>query len=183
MPHQRGNEAQIIEWLKADPFCVNALEIAAKLELKDWCLAAGFVRNLVWDRLHGYAEPTPLNDIDFIYFDDTKIDADMDRELEQKLILSSGLPWSLKNQARMHIRNNDAPYKSTSDAMSYWVETETAIGATVINGDVALIAPFGCDALFANTITINKKRIKKEDFKKRLVTKKWLEIWPKLKVL
>lgn len=48
---------------------MEALSIASTLELSEWCLAAGFVRNLVWDRLHGFGCATDLNDIDLINFD------------------------------------------------------------------------------------------------------------------
>lgn len=160
---------------------MDALKLASSLDLNDWCLAAGFVRNLVWDKLHGYDEPTPLNDIDFIYFDPEKLNGD--RGYEDHLKSITNLPWSVKNQARMHIRNGDDPYKSTTDAMSYWVEVETAIGANISgDGVVSILAPFGVKALFSNTITINQKRIKRGAFEQRLHDKKWLEIWPKLEI-
>ncbi|MCC3860418.1 nucleotidyltransferase family protein [Pseudemcibacter aquimaris] len=180
MQDQQG-KLQIIKWINEDPLRREALDVASRLSLPDWCLAAGFVRNLVWDKLHEYAEATPLNDIDLIYFDpDFK---HSETEIEDQLKSVLGLPWSVKNQARMHIRNGDQPYKSTSDAMSYWVEVETAVGATVRNGECDIIAPFGIAALFQNTVTINTKRPKPDDFDSRLKSKGWLEIWPKLKVL
>lgn len=58
----------IEQWLANDEKRMQALRIAASYNLPDWWLAAGFVRNLVWDQLHGYAQPTPLNDLDLIYF-------------------------------------------------------------------------------------------------------------------
>jgi hypothetical protein len=39
------------------------------------------------------------------------------------------LGWSVKNQARMHERNADRPYRSASDAMMHSPETATAVGA------------------------------------------------------
>lgn len=57
---------QIKNWLSSDPERMEALSIAARLELPDWCLAAGFLRNLVWDKLHGFSSATALNDIDLI---------------------------------------------------------------------------------------------------------------------
>ena len=61
-------ELLIQQWLVNDSQRMQALHIAGSCNLPDWCLAAGFVRNLVWDQLHGYPQPTPLNDFDFIYF-------------------------------------------------------------------------------------------------------------------
>ncbi len=41
----------------------------------------------------------------------------------------------------MHERNNDNPYGSTSDAMTYWVEVETAVGANLsAQGDIEIIS-------------------------------------------
>ncbi|NAZ71505.1 hypothetical protein GL180_16975 [Vibrio toranzoniae] len=38
------------------------------LGLPQFYVAAGFVRNLAWEHLDGYASPTSLNDIDMIFF-------------------------------------------------------------------------------------------------------------------
>ncbi|MBP6520262.1 nucleotidyltransferase family protein, partial [Shewanella sp.] len=58
-------EHQLLEWIAQDCERVRALELAlqcAKVHsMPQWCLAAGFVRNLVWDRLHEF-ELSPLND-------------------------------------------------------------------------------------------------------------------------
>ena len=76
-------ETRIVSWLRHDAERLEALEQAAGLGLPDWCLAAGFVRNLVWDQLHGRTQSTPLNDIDLIYFDNTSASGERDRELER----------------------------------------------------------------------------------------------------
>ena len=170
-------------WIEQDAMRMEALAIARALDLPDWCLAAGFVRNLVWDRLHEFKSPTNLNDIDLIYFDSMKPHEAIDRELENRLQTTSKLPWSVKNQARMHKRNSDNPYSSTEDAMSYWVEAETAVGATLsAGGEIEILAPLGIDLLFQYTITPNIKRVKPTQFAQRIKEKRWLEIWPKLEV-
>jgi len=125
------HEAKIKHWIESDPLRMQLLSDAASLGLRDWCLAAGFVRNLVWDKTHSYSSLTVLNDIDLIYFDAEDTSEDRDREIEKKLSDCSAFPWSVKNQARMHKRNHDNPYTSTADAMSYWVEVETAVGASL----------------------------------------------------
>lgn len=171
------------QWLANDQKRMQALNIAASYNLPDWCLAAGFVRNLVWDQLHGYPRSTPLNDLDLIYFCSSDISEQRDQQLEQQLIDQTALPWSVKNQARMHLRNNDRPYTSTADAMSYWVEVETVVGASLTaNGGLQIIAPLGLQSLFDLTITLNPKKHKVQDFQQRIVEKKWLELWPKLTV-
>lgn len=178
-------EAALIDWIESDHIRLDALHVAARLNLDDWCLAAGFVRNLAWDHLHGYPAPTPLADIDLIYFDPSDTSAERDAQLQDELRAVSALPWSIKNQARMHVRNNDRPYLSTAEAMRYWVEVETAVGARLngTTGKVALVAPFGIESLFAATITMNPKRRKPEVFAARLRSKGWLKTWPLLRVV
>jgi len=60
---------RILKLLELDELRLNALECVRLLNLPDCYLAAGFVRNLVWDFLHQMPSPTPLNDVDVIYFD------------------------------------------------------------------------------------------------------------------
>lgn len=176
-------ETRIKQWIADDSERMQALSVAASHNLADWCLAAGFVRNLVWDKMHGFSSSTALNDIDLIYFNPKDDSERKDRELEQQLTVSLDLPWSVKNQARMHKRNFDSPYTSTSDAMSYWVEVETAVGATLDeSGEVILVSPFGFESLFEFTVTINTKRPKPQEFNERMTKKQWLTIWPKLVV-
>jgi hypothetical protein len=77
----------------------------------------------------------------------------------------------------------DSPYFSTTDAMSYWVEVETAVGVTLSDsGDIEILAPFGVSSLFKNTVTFNIKRKNPEDFYWRVEKKQWLSHWPNLKV-
>lgn len=187
---EMDNSAQIKKWISEDAVRMQALVIASSLGLSDWCLAAGFVRNLAWDKVNGYSRATALNDIDLIYFDPDKASEEADKaseeadkDIESRLKAISDFPWSVKNQARMHKRNSDRPYASTEDAMSYWVEVETAVGATLNESDdIEIVAPFGIDVLFEYTITPNRKRPKPEVFAQRLQEKRWLEIWPNLVV-
>ena len=173
----------VTDWIANDPARTRALHLASSLKLDDWCLAAGFVRNLVWDRLHNKPKPTPLNDLDLIYFDPRNIDPDSDRKFESQLRSLSKQPWSVKNQARMHERNGDRPYSSSADAMSYWVEIETAVGIRLCEtGELEIVAPFGLANLFQYSITINRKRSKKDEFQHRIDNKNWQSLWPGLKV-
>jgi len=173
----------ISTWLSEDDQRMACLRTTAGLNLPDWCIAAGFVRNLVWDRLHGYETTSPLNDVDVLYFDPNDVSEDRDRALEKRLLEQMDMPWSVKNQARMHRRNGDEAYRDTQDAMSYWVEVETAIGARLYGaGRLELMAPFGLAPLMAGTVTMNTKRPKPEAFRQRVEGKGWLQRWPNLKV-
>ncbi|CNH54471.1 Uncharacterized protein conserved in bacteria [Yersinia aldovae] len=180
-------QQQIIHWLQADSYRMQALHIARELKLSQWCLAAGFVRNLVWDQLYSHSSPTPLNDIDLVYFDKQDASEQRDSQLEVRLLQKTAshkapFPWSVKNQARMHLRNGRQPYTSTEDAISYWVEVETAVGASLdAQGNIELIAPFGFAALFAGTITLNAKNGELDTYHQRVNDKGWLQRWPDLR--
>lgn len=164
---------------------MRALRLARALDLPDWCLAAGFVRNLVWDRLHGHTKPTPLDDIDLIYFDPAHPAREHDTAIESRLTAADdSLPWSVHNQARMHERNGDAPYRSTLDAMRYWVEEETAVGVRLDAQDhIEVLSAFGLEGLFGMRITPNRHKCNSAaEFSLRLTRKNWLWIWPDLRV-
>ncbi|MBY5945158.1 nucleotidyltransferase family protein [Photobacterium rosenbergii] len=178
----RTNEL-IAKWLNQDETRVKALQCARQLDLPQCYLAAGFVRNLVWDHLHGYSEATPLNDVDVVYFgpdeDDPKQYLVYERQLTQML---PECQWQVRNQALMHLRNGDSPYRGTLDAMSYWPEKETAVGVRLDSqGEYQCIAAFGFESLFALQLTPNPKR-PYSLFAERVSNKNWLEHWPKLVV-
>jgi len=91
--------------------------------------------------------------------------------------------WSVKNQARMHLRNGDEPYASTADAMSHWCETATAVAVRLAdNGGIEILAPFGLDDLFSLTVrpTPAFTGRKLPIFQERVREKRWLERWPRL---
>jgi len=177
-------ESKVKQWICDDPERHRALVTAAEFRLNDWCIAAGFVRNLVWDKLHSYAQSTPLADIDLIYFDAANISTEFELAIENTLKEKSGLNWSVKNQARMHHRNADQPYRDAAHAMMHWVEVETAVSARLSNsGELEVVAPFGLENLQNLTITLNQYRPKLEEFHSRIRQKQWLDIWPKLRVV
>lgn len=60
----------ILNLIEKDEWMMNILHIAEKLNFPDWVIGAGFVRNKVWDSLHGYSKKeVETNDIDLVYYD------------------------------------------------------------------------------------------------------------------
>ena len=174
----------IIRLIEQDPIRREALEHVASLHLPDCYLAAGFVRNLVWDHLHHKTQATPLNDVDVIYFDadESKDDTHLIYEAELTRRMPT-LNWQVRNQAKMHQRNGDPTYSNSLDAMSYWPEKETAIAIRQNKkGSYECIAAFGFESLFALKISHNPKR-SLAVFEQRVTYKQWRTIWPKLTVV
>ena len=95
--------------------------------------------------------------------------------------MDPSIPWSVKNQARMHVRNGDAPYASAIDAMRYWPETATAVAVRLTDaGEIAIAAPFGLDDPFTLLIapTPRFRQHGREVFQARVREKNWLSAWP-----
>ncbi|MGH1370472.1 MAG: nucleotidyltransferase family protein [Cellvibrionaceae bacterium] len=176
-----NQEQHIINLIECDSLRMRALRTVKSLDLPDWLIAAGFVRNLVWSNLFG--NDAPLNDIDVIYYCALDVSQERDSILEQRLhSLDPELPWSVKNQARMHLNNGDAPYTNTLDAMGYWPEKQTAIGATLdANDEVVLRHRFDLNFQFNGKIDRNPAR-SIGVFSARVAAKGWLELWPELQV-
>ncbi len=161
---------------------MTALKTLAALKLPSAYIAAGFVRNAIWDNVF-HQGSTPLNDVDVIYFDDTNVAKSQDELWQQCLIQAMpSMNWEVKNQARMHIKHQHCPYQNCIDAMSYWPEKETAIAVRLI-GDNTLdfVSPYELSALFSGRVTYNPKASKRL-FKQRIENKKWLRTWPQLAV-
>lgn len=168
------------QYLKSDFTRMSALKALQQLNLPSGYIAAGFLRNLVWDKLHDDMS-TPLNDVDVIYYDASKTSHIDDKQLEAKLCkLVPTLNWQVKNQALMHIKNNDAVYNNVIDAMAHWPEKETAVAVKLDNKDnLVAISAFGFDSLFDLKLSHNAKR-DKSVFLARVEGKGWQNRWPKL---
>lgn len=165
------------------------LRTVKTLNLPDWWVCAGFVRAKIWDTRHGYGERTALPDIDVIYFDPGDDSEGREKELEDLLTgLHSGIPWSVKNQVRMHHINHNPPYSSARDAMSKFPETATALGLTLSDENgLVLYAPWGVED--AVNGVIRPTPFFREDpdrlriYRNRLLKKNWKQHWERLTIL
>lgn len=132
---------EILLLIENDKWMMEILENVKKLGLPDWWICAGFVRSKVWDVLHGFEERTPMPDVDVIYFDANNIDEVEEKRLEEKLrMMQPTIPWSVKNEARMHLKNGFPPYSSSVDAISKFPETATALGVKLDDSNNLLFA-------------------------------------------
>lgn len=141
------------------------------------------MRNLVWDYLYLAGQSTPLTDVDVLIFYDLDVSTQLEYELEDALCQQlPEVPWSVRNQARMHHQHGHLPYQSIAEAMTYWPEIETAIGVTLnAKEELSWVAQWGISALMAGTITKNCQA-NAGAFEKRLNQKQWLQKWPGLRL-
>jgi len=179
--------AQLRSIIAADPTRMRILHHVKTLGLPDCWVAAGFVRSAVWHHLHQRAGFAQLSDIDVIWFEAQVADKAADAEIEAGLKRADGsLDWSVKNQARMHLRNGDQPYRSAADAMTHWPETATAVGVRLREDDeIEVVAPLGLDDLFNLIVrpTADFQSEKRQAYLDRVASKNWIESWPKLTIL
>jgi len=178
-------EQDIINLIKSDTWMMNVLGEAEKLDLPDWMIGAGFLRNKVWDYLHNIKrEMGDTRDIDLVYFNSINQDENFDKELSKKMKNKLGIEWEIINQAYAHKwHSRTIPYKNSKEALSEWVETATSVAVNLKKGELKIIASHGIEDL-VNLIVrpVPSYKNNLEIFHKRYSDKKWLQKWNKLKV-
>ncbi|WP_313891183.1 nucleotidyltransferase family protein [Psychrobacillus sp.] len=182
------SEEDILRLVEDDEWMMDILKTVQTLKLTDWWVCAGFVRSKIWDVLHGFDERTVLPDIDVIYFDPTNVNENEEKKLEMQLkSVAPSIPWSIKNQARMHVKNNLPPYSSSIDGMANFPETATALGLTLgEKKHIRLAAPYG----ISDVINLEVKPIPRfmtneilaSVYEERVREKNWIGRWHKLKI-
>ncbi|MGI4748513.1 MAG: nucleotidyltransferase family protein [Janthinobacterium lividum] len=180
-----ANAGSIEAWLRADPSRWRILGIIRQLELPDCWIGAGFVRNAVWDALHG--RPASVDgDVDVLWFDRRRTEPGADAGIEATLRrLDPAIDWSVRNQARMHVRNGDPPYRSTEDAMRCWPETATAVAVRrTMQDGFEVNAPLGLADLFGLVLrpAPGFQGSKHRQYLERVEAKGWLSSWPRLRM-
>jgi len=179
-------DEQVLSLIRDDAWMMDVLVTARALALPDWAIGAGFVRAKVWDVLHGYGERTPLDDVDLVYHDPADISKTAERAAEATLRADRpAVPWSVRNQARMHLKHGDAPYRSCNDALRNWLETPTCVAVTMAaDGTLALLAPYGLGDLFGLTVRPTPAGLRRPaEYNARLRAKHWQGRWPRLTVV
>ncbi|WP_432364066.1 nucleotidyltransferase family protein [Sporosarcina sp. UB5] len=183
------SKKDVIRLISEDKWMMDILRSAQSLNLPDWWVCVGFVRSKIWDELHEFKERTLLPDIDVIYFDKSNVDEEIEKHYENILKQRHHtIPWSVKNQARMHTVNNDRPYSSSSEAIAKFPETATALGVKLDEeGKVMLTAPHGIEDVINFTIRptpyFSETEERMDYYHLRVRKKNWKSIWHKVEVL
>lgn len=178
-------ESDLIALIESDTWMMTILRCVEQLQLPDCWVCAGFIRSKVWDHLHEYKDRTPLGDIDVIYFDKQCISEQLEKQYEQRLFQSIPKePWSVKNQARMHVINDSEPYQSAVDGIAHFPEIPTAIGVRLTQGALEIVAPYGTHQLLSGIVAptpyFDENTHLHDIYQKRIHNKQWQKVWPKL---
>ena len=183
-----GYESRLVELVRTTPWFMDVLRVARAVGPRDWAVAAGVVRTLVWDHLHGFESPSRLNDVDVLFFDPERpSEAEIESSLQR---LSPAIDWDAKNQAFIHewyarkIEVEIAPYTSTEAGIAGFAETATAVGLRLEADDsMTVLAPLGLDDLFELKLRPSLDAPDPSYFEKRVTSKRWMEQWPRLEVV
>lgn len=180
------NEAQISELVMADEWMLRVLRAAEAVDLPDWWIGAGFLRNKIWDEIEGRAS-TQSRDVDLVYFDRSHCEKEDDLALDMKMQCEYPFAeWEVRNQARMHYVNGFEPFKSTVDGIAHWVETATCIGVRLSEGLLQYLFCYGTDDLFgmvARPTEYFQNEHLIHEFRSRVARKGWQQRWSSLKVV
>jgi hypothetical protein len=178
--------ADIADFIARNPRMMRCLAVLAAHGPAGAWIGAGFVRNAVWDHLSGKdTEATPLADLDVVFHYPAVATAEHDARIEAALsVAAPDLPWSVRNQARMHERNGHRPYRDIADALAHWPETATAIAVKLGPKGVEILAPFGVHDVLGMILRPTPAfRTKPEIPLARLEAKGWLSRWPGLRLV
>ena len=180
------NEQEILEVFRENLDMMAILETIRNLGLKDSWLAAGSVRNFIWNLLSDKSPFDCETDVDVIFFD-PDISYEETLSLEKKMRADFlQYQWELKNQVYMHQHSpHTSPYTSSRDAMSKYPERCTAVGLR-LNEESALelFTPYDLEDILNFQIRPTPYFLENEDrmelYRIRLSKKNWQEKWKNL---
>jgi len=159
----------LLQAIQLNPDLMKILTIIRDLELKDSWLAAGSVRNFIWNLLSEEPAFDRETDVDVIFFDP-------EVSYEETL--------AIENKLREDFPQYQ-PYVNSCDAMSKYPERCTAIGLRLqADATLELFAPYGLEDILNFKVSPTPYFLENEDrmklYQKRLSKKNWQEKWKNL---
>lgn len=178
---------EFLQFMRGDTDVIAALETVRRVCPARSFIAAGFVRNRVWDSLYPKGGVFPAGDVDVVYFDRCNPVRERDDAFEQALIdAMPGQQWQVRNQAYMHDYGGHAPFQNLEHGLTHWPETATAVGVRLTDaGELEVLAPFGLSDLLEHVLRITPVMRAHDPavFERRLQAKGWKVRWPNLKII
>jgi hypothetical protein len=184
-------QLKLTDLIQTTPWFKQLLEAVRECDPPDWLVGAGVIRNLVWDHLHGYQQPTPLTDVDVIFFDPADLSPERDQAVQDQLASRlPGIAWEATNQAAVHLWYEESfgfpvpPFHSSEEAVATWPETATSVAVRLLDNDtLSLVTPCGLADLFGLILRRNPRRVTREYFQQRLQSKQITKRWPRVQVI
>jgi len=163
------NELRSLQQFLKDSVIASVLPAIAQLDLPDWWLAGGAVRNTVWRVIFGEDCQLVINDFDIAFFD---LAGNRAQELAAKGILTEQFPdykFDVKNQASFaRWRTGRRPYYSTEDGIADWLHTATAVGVRLNHQEEwQFFTPYGLTDLFQGVIRPSPAHVHNPDAERK----------------
>ena len=174
--------------LRGCSWLMRALRTARMVAAPDWFIAAGAVRDVVWDDLHGRDLTAVARDIDLAVFDPLDLSEARERAIGCQLrSRAPDLPWDVKNQAAVHLwyptvfGREVEPFASSAEAIATFPEIATCVGVRLLDDDdMLIVAPHGLDDLLSGVCRHNPTRVSAAFYRDRLSAKDWSARWPRV---
>ncbi|MEO1430474.1 MAG: nucleotidyltransferase family protein [Cyanobacteria bacterium J06633_8] len=158
-----------LQQILANSPIAEVLPAISELNLPDWWLAGGALRNTVWHSIFGENCQLFINDFDIAFFDET---GDRNQELAAKATLTNLFPdylFDIKNQASFaRWRSGRKSYISTEDGIKNWLHTTAAIGVRLDSQENwEFFTPYGLDDLFNGIVRPTPTNIDNPDAQRK----------------
>jgi hypothetical protein len=189
--HEHDYSGELRHIICSNDWLMMVLEAVRDCAPPDWLIGGGVIRNVVWDHLHGYSQPTPVADVDVAFFDMVDLSREREQAIENQLLgRLPRIPWDVKNQAAVHLWYPDVfgsvvpALTSVEEAVGTWPETATSVGVRLsAQADLLIVAPHGLNDLFRMVLRRNPCRVSLEQFRQRARDKAIQQKWPRVRVL
>ena len=163
------NDINQLQSILIDSQVGDVLPAISQLNLPDWWLAGGALRNTVWRSIFGENCKLFIKDFDIAFYDKT---GDRNQELAAKATLTNLFPnrlFDVKNQASFaRWRSGRKTYSSTEDGIKNWLHTTAAIGVRLDNlGEWEFFTPYGLNDLFNGIIRATPANIDNPDARRK----------------
>ena len=186
-----NKERELVGIIEGNAWFIEILRIVRRLNLPEWCVGAGIIRNIVWDHLHSYVMPSPIADVDVAFFDPTDLSRDRDHHLQARLASEQpDIPWEVTNQAGVHLwfeahfGHAVEPLCSLYEAVASWPETTTSVAVRLTGSNaIEVLAPLGLDDLFGMVVRRNPARVSEATYLRRIAEKRYLQRWPMVQII
>jgi hypothetical protein len=177
--------AQLDGILRRAPLVMEALRAARDVDPPDWLIAAGAIRDAVWDLLHD-REPAPPKDVDLAYFAGGGLTDDaVEAALRHR---APAIPWEARNQADVHLWYprrfgfEVPPFASSADAIATFPEVASCVGVRLLPDDsLDVVAPHGLDDLLGIVCRHNPTRVSAGFYEQRVQSHDWRARWPRMR--
>lgn len=180
-------EQELLDLARNNPHFMDAVNILNKYRLPEATIAAGAVRNLVWDQKSGQPSSFLRDNID-IYYRDPSESYEQSITTQAEISQNNSLYlWNLHNIALSSRHDDLIPQaKSINEAIAGFPEKCSAIGIQIDGNNLTVIAPFGLVELFELEVnpspSFEKGMPKHEQYLQHIRFKHWQDRYPDLKI-